>query len=381
MVHLKEVRLFYSKYLKELPDFSKATNLEVLNLTDCSALNSVHPSIFSLDKLEILSLYSCYSLKKITRDILLKSLRHLKLAYCLNHRELWDIRFNALPSYQSKLEVLILRGTLFKIIPELPSSLEVLLVEGCESLRTVLFPSMVVEQFKQNRKRVEFWNCMNLDVRSLKNIALNAQISMKKYAYQHILGRKDKYDSSPGEYWYPGNSIPEWLEYKTTKDDMTIDILITQLSPPLGFVFCFILSKGNVNCDRIELNVTTIDGESESEGDGEQNNVNIYMIKSFFSMDTDHVFVVYRPQCSSYLSSIAKTQTRFKIKATAKSDLNEAGPLMELKGFGVSIINQSTYLNFIQQMELFDYINKWNRILLSIIFWISFQRLRMRNLI
>jgi hypothetical protein len=116
---------------------------------------------------------------------------------------------NALPSTlgcQSKLEVLGLRSTKIKSIPssiknltrlrkldidfskmlvalpELPSSVETLLLNDCESLKTVLFPSTVAEQLKENKKRAEFWNCLNLDESSLINIWLNVQINLMKFA-------------------------------------------------------------------------------------------------------------------------------------------------------------------------------------------------------
>jgi hypothetical protein len=99
----------------------------------------------------------------------------------------------ALPSSfgcQSKLEVLVLLGTKIESIPSsiinlkrlrvldiqfcsklqavpvLPSSLGTLIVE-CKSLKSVVFPSTVTEQFKENKKRIEFWNCLNLDERSV----------------------------------------------------------------------------------------------------------------------------------------------------------------------------------------------------------------------
>lgn len=360
----------------------------------------------------MLDLSLCISLTNITRDIHLSSLRYLNLAQCHN---LWkfnmeseqpDIRVNALPSYESKLEILVLIGILFEnlpswiinqtrldyldlrfcsnlqVLPELPSSLETLLVEGSESLKTVSFPSIVVEQFKQNRKKVSFWNCLNLDEHSLKNIEINAQINLMKYAYQHLSGKEhdyvEKYTSHQAMYVYPGSSVPNWLEYKSTKNDMIIDLSIAQ-TPPLGFIFCFILSTG-VGIDyENELNVTIID----DEGVGEKNDIKICLNRSSIFLKTDHVCIIYNQQCSSYISSKVTHQTRFKIKATLKGEIDifKDQPGVKLKGFGVKTINPSTYINFTQQIELFDYINKLSYIMVSIILCISFQQLRMKNLI
>ncbi|XP_029125756.1 disease resistance protein RPP5 [Cajanus cajan] len=52
LVNLKQVRLYGSKYLKELPDFSKAINLELLDVRFCSQLTNLTVSISSLDNLE-----------------------------------------------------------------------------------------------------------------------------------------------------------------------------------------------------------------------------------------------------------------------------------------------------------------------------------------
>ncbi|KAK2432619.1 disease resistance protein RPV1 [Trifolium repens] len=289
LVNLKEVRLSNSILLKELPDFSKATSLNVLLMEHCPRLESVHPSIFSLEKLVQLDLSLCFSLATFTSSSHLSSLHYLNLGFCTNlskfsatfkniiELDLTAIPINALPpsiGFQSKLETLVLKLSEIESIPssiknltrlkkldiqrckkllalpELPSSLETLLVE-CKSLKTVLFPSTAAEQFKENKKRVEFWNCLNLDERSLINIGFNMQINLMKFAYQHLstlehdyvesyVDYKDNFSSYQAVYVYPGSSVPEWFEYKTTENEMIVD-LSSHLSPLLGFVFCFIL--------------------------------------------------------------------------------------------------------------------------------------------
>ncbi|KAJ1402724.1 Leucine-rich repeat domain superfamily [Sesbania bispinosa] len=64
--------------------------------------------------------------------------------------------------------------------PELPLSLEILLAQECRSLETVFFPS-VADQFKENRNKVVFSNCLKLDEDSLMAIGLNAQINVMKF--------------------------------------------------------------------------------------------------------------------------------------------------------------------------------------------------------
>ncbi|KAJ1419291.1 Leucine-rich repeat 3 [Sesbania bispinosa] len=309
LVNLKEVILNHAKFLKELPDFSKATNLEVLDVNCCHQLNSVHPSIFSLNKLEKLDLSLCFSLTKFTSDAHLSSLRYLNLGYCQNLRKfsvksenitelhLTGIRANALPSSfgcQTKLEVLVLGASEIKslpsciknltrlrhldlrfcsklqALPELPSSLETLLIDRGRSLKTVLFPSTAAEQLKENRKRVEFWNCLNLDESSLMDIGLNAQINLMKFTYQHL--------SSPEH-----DHVENYDDYK----------------------------------DKIELNISIINGEGEGD-----KSVNIYIARSI-------------------------------IKVTARTETNvfREKPEVELKGFGVSPHHPMHFLLAVEDEE------------------------------
>ncbi|KAI9072653.1 hypothetical protein K1719_045373 [Acacia pycnantha] len=64
---LKNLRILNlsSKVLEELPDFSRAPNLEIVSLRNCQNLCSVHPSILSLPKLVSLDLSFCFQLKSL----------------------------------------------------------------------------------------------------------------------------------------------------------------------------------------------------------------------------------------------------------------------------------------------------------------------------
>ncbi|KAG4990827.1 hypothetical protein AAZX31_09G072600 [Glycine max] len=244
LVNLKEINLSGSEKLKELPDLSKATNLEVLLLRGCSMLTSVHPSVFSLIKLEKLDLYGCGSLTILSSHSIC-SLSYLNLERCVNLREfsvmsmnMKDLRLGwtkvkELPSsfeQQSKLKLLHLKGSAIErlpssfnnltqllhlevsncsnlqTIPELPPLLKTLNAQSCTSLLTLpeislsiktlsaidcksletVFLSSAVEQLKKNRRQVRFWNCLNLNKDSLVAIALNAQIDVMKFANQHL---------------------------------------------------------------------------------------------------------------------------------------------------------------------------------------------------
>ncbi|AES86731.2 disease resistance protein (TIR-NBS-LRR class), putative [Medicago truncatula] len=374
LVNLKEVTLSHSGFLKVIPDFSKATNLNVLNIQGCYGLTSIHPSIFSLDKLLKLDLSLCLSLAPFTTNSNLSSLHYVSAIPpdalpssfgFLGKLEILDLVFTAIESIPSSIKNLTRLRKLdirfcskLVALPELPSSVETLLVE-CESLKTVFFPSVI--------------NLMKFAYRHSAALLHHAKSNESNADY------KDKFDSYQAVYLYPGSSVPEWFKYRTAQDDMIIDLSPFFLSPLLGFVFCSILAKDSQFCYQIELNITTIDVVDDEEKDG----VSIFMYRYFFSSFSDHVCMIYDPPCSRYLTSIAKKQTRFKIKVTARTTpgFDRERPEVELKGFGIRPIIPLRDKNIVEQMELFDYVNKWSRTVLSIIICISFLRLKMKKLI
>ncbi|KAK7349756.1 hypothetical protein VNO77_07392 [Canavalia gladiata] len=400
LMNLKEVKVSGSKNLTELPDLSRATNLEVLDISFCPQLTSVVPSIFSLRKLKKLDLRAC-SLTKLTSDNHLSSLSYLKLGSCTKLKEFSVIsdnmieldlsytRVNSLPSSferQNKLEVLWLSRSGIESLPssfknlmslrylsvydskelhtltELPPSLETLEASYCTSLKTVLFPS-IDEQLQENRKEVYFWNCLNLDEQSLKAIELNAHINVMKSAYQHLSAPDENYHDynlSHGlyqvKYVYPGSIVPEWLQYKTTKYDMIIDLSSTSHSSSLGFVFCFVVSYPKFKTvigHRFTFYITISDYDDESKKDS----IDIYMSDSYIWLLSDHVCVIYDQRCSRYLSNRAKNQTRFKltVKAEAVAVARQRG--VGLKGFGVSPIYKAGYHNFMEDIKSIAYHN------------------------
>ncbi|XP_061361197.1 putative disease resistance protein At4g11170, partial [Gastrolobium bilobum] len=374
LVNLKEVNLSRSRLLKELPDFSIATNLEVLDISWCEKLTSVH--IFSLHKLEELDVHCCSSLVRLTSDTRLNSLKCLNLETCHKLREFsvtsanmieLNLRFtcvDALPAsfgHQSKLEILDLACCeiesfpssiknltrlhhlnvdgcqKLKTLPELPPSLQTLLAKYCRSLETALFPSTATEQFNENRRRVQFWNCLNLVEHSLMAIELNAQINVMNLAHTNLsMGEhrhiQNYYRQAKYAYVYPGCRVPDWLEYKTTTDYVIIDLSSSPTSPPLGFIFGFIIGEKQV-ISSLKFNIIITDGE----GEGNMGSVHMYMAtQTIVFADSDHVCVLYDEHCSSYLNSKARTQTRFKIKVTVDSEITSLR--IALKGFGVLIV-------------------------------------------
>ncbi|KAK7390301.1 hypothetical protein VNO78_25603 [Psophocarpus tetragonolobus] len=84
---LKEVKVTGSVNLKELPDLSEATNLEVLDISGCVQLTSVTPSIFSLNKLKILKL-DYHSFSKIIINNHISSLSFFTVKGSIEQKEI-----------------------------------------------------------------------------------------------------------------------------------------------------------------------------------------------------------------------------------------------------------------------------------------------------
>ncbi|KAK7349761.1 hypothetical protein VNO77_07398 [Canavalia gladiata] len=305
LVNSKEVELHGSTFLKDI------SNIRDDDFRLCDQLTNVYPSILSLDKLEKLDLNHTL-LTILTRATYLSTLSYLDFGFC--HIELGymdTIEFDSYFGLQSNLQILHLRGSGveslplsiknlrrlryldvsycrgLQTLPQLPPSLEALLATECSSLKTVLFPS-VAEQFEEDRKRVEFWNCFILDEPSVAAIELNAQINVKKFAFQHLSALEHSnaeyyndynyyYDSYQATYLYPGRRVPEWLDYKTTEDYILIDLSSTPRSSPLGFVFCFIVGEDPL----IGLGLKFILSISDDEGEGNEENIEIYMSREF----------------------------------------------------------------------------------------------------
>ncbi|KAI9073759.1 hypothetical protein K1719_044256 [Acacia pycnantha] len=200
LMNLKIINLSFSDKLKELPDFSKACNLEIVDLQCCSNLRTIHPSILSLPKLVSLNLSHCFKLKNLHGENHLKSLKHLTLDYCKRLKEflLSSEEMRSLELVETSIKTLNLPiGRWLRTLPELPSSITHFYVSECTSLETMDFTLM----------------------RAIYNNAGEVKVC------------------------YPGSTIPKGFKYSQMgKNSITIE-----LAPPsssdqlLGFVCCCIL--------------------------------------------------------------------------------------------------------------------------------------------
>ncbi|RDX75328.1 Protein SUPPRESSOR OF npr1-1, CONSTITUTIVE 1, partial [Mucuna pruriens] len=289
---LKTLNAQHCESLQTLPELPQL--IKTLNVRHCTSLQTLQKLPSSLK-----SLYAqyCESLQNLPE--LPELIETLNVQYCKS--------LQTLPQFPPSLQRL--RANNCKSLESLPKfshSLEFLDVSGCESLKSVLFPSTAVEQLKGNRRWVQFRDCFNLEEHSLGAIELNAQINIMKFANQHL--------STPSHH-HVKLHVPEWLEYKTTEDNVIIDLSFAPPSPFLDFIFCFVF--------------VTISGEGEGEKDRKYMD---YLWED--PIESDHVCVVYYKGKFDFLISRAENETRFKIQVKIESDYAMAEEV--LKGFGAA---------------------------------------------
>ncbi|XP_033141692.1 disease resistance-like protein DSC2, partial [Brassica rapa] len=141
---LKLLDLSLSRYLKRIPDLSKATSLEKLDLHGCESLLELTSSIDSATKLTICNLSNCRLLKELPSSISrLINLEELNLSDCSSLKE-----FSGCSSLEKLSGCLSLKelNLSFTVIMEVPSSMRTwpcfyqLDMAGCSSLKE--FPNV-----------------------------------------------------------------------------------------------------------------------------------------------------------------------------------------------------------------------------------------------
>ena len=79
---LTEIHLQNSKFLKQVPDVSGASNFKKINISDCQNLTEVHDSVGFLDKLVSLVAWRCKNLCILPRSIKSAFLQELDFSDC-----------------------------------------------------------------------------------------------------------------------------------------------------------------------------------------------------------------------------------------------------------------------------------------------------------
>ncbi|XP_044469704.1 disease resistance-like protein DSC1 [Mangifera indica] len=127
-VNLKHIDLSHSEHLCKIPDFSLMSNLESLNLEDCTNLLESFSSIHNLHKLVILNLQGCKRFDNLPISFNCQSLREVNLSNCSNLE-----RVQYLPK---SVEELYLDGTAIKELQSIEHlfKLEKLSLRRCSRL-------------------------------------------------------------------------------------------------------------------------------------------------------------------------------------------------------------------------------------------------------
>ncbi|KAH0857242.1 hypothetical protein HID58_085503 [Brassica napus] len=105
LANLKKMDLLASGNLKELPDLSKATKLEKLNLSFCVSLVEIPSSFLHLQKLQTLTMTGFINLEVMPSHLNLASLKQVNMMGCSRLRNLPVISTNIRRLYISEIEV------------------------------------------------------------------------------------------------------------------------------------------------------------------------------------------------------------------------------------------------------------------------------------
>ncbi|XP_010532223.2 PREDICTED: disease resistance protein RML1B-like isoform X1 [Tarenaya hassleriana] len=262
---LKLMDLSFSKKLKEIPDLSKAINIEKLDISQCESLVTLHSSICELHQLKDLIMWGCSKIEYVPTNINLTSLDSLYMSGCSSLRSIPNMSTNVkylslgkmshtfwshfaassisrntfsqtLKSIQvlrlsynnfvsipdcikelSELRYLFLKNCRNLIeLPELPSSLVVLFAENCASLRTISNP------FQNSNMVLDFGNCLRLEPEA-REIILNSSC---EYAF------------------LPGENVPTYFTRQVRGSSLTIHLGQRPLSSFSRFKACVVLASG-----------------------------------------------------------------------------------------------------------------------------------------
>ncbi|KAG5376661.1 hypothetical protein IGI04_041257, partial [Brassica rapa subsp. trilocularis] len=135
LASLKQMDLSASTKIKDIPNLSKATNLENLYLRFCKGLASVPSSLQNLNKLKVLDMSSCVRLNALPTNMNLESLSVLNMKGCSKLR--------IFPEISSQVKFMSVGETAIEEVPlsiSLWPQLISLEMSGCKKLKT--FPKL-----------------------------------------------------------------------------------------------------------------------------------------------------------------------------------------------------------------------------------------------
>ncbi|RVW64939.1 TMV resistance protein N [Vitis vinifera] len=262
---LKFMDLSHSKYLVETPNFSGISNLEKLDLTGCTYLREVHPTLGVLGKLSFLSLRDCKMLKNIPNSICkLKSLETFIFSGCSKVenfpenfgnleqlKELYadETAISALPSsicHLRILQVLSFNGckgppsaSWLTLLPRKSSNSGKFLLSplsGLGSLKELNLRDCNISEGADLSHLAILSSLEYLDLSGNNFISLPSSMSQLSQLALATFLQTHKRSDMLGTV-VPGSEIPDWFSYQSSGNVVNIEL------PPNWFNSNFLVSK------------------------------------------------------------------------------------------------------------------------------------------
>ncbi|KAL1224668.1 Disease resistance protein RPS6 [Cardamine amara subsp. amara] len=243
---LKEMNLGGSEDLKEIPDLSRATNLETLYLYGCSSLVELPSSIGNLNKLSWLYMPGCKNLEILPSGIInLQSLDRLYLIGCSKLKSFPDISRN--------VSQLNLSGTAIEEIPWWVGNFKRLKILDMESCSMLKYASKGEWQWKQTKSPLNYqvanpWSVSlpyyfapQVDFRKCINLDLEALLQQQSVFGQVMLS---------------GEEMPLYFTHKAkgTSSSLTIPLLPISTYPFIRLRVCAVIFSRSLGAGDIKLN-------------------------------------------------------------------------------------------------------------------------------
>ncbi|KAK8329793.1 hypothetical protein V6Z12_A11G348600, partial [Gossypium hirsutum] len=257
---LKLMNLEGSQNLIKTPDFTTASNLEVLTLKGCTKLVDVHPSIAVLKSLKVLNLRDCKSLRSLPTIIGMESLETLILSGCSSL-----IRFPEIDRKMKRLKTLDLSGCYrvenlsenlqhlcklkmmdlegFQNLIKTPdfttaSNLEVLTLKGCTKLVDVhpsiaVLKSLKVLNLKDCKSLRSFPTIIRMEY--LETLILSGCSSLVRFP--EIDGKMKRLKTLDLSGCYRVENLSENLQHEKFLEEL--DLTETAITEPPSFIFQF----------------------------------------------------------------------------------------------------------------------------------------------
>ncbi|RID44597.1 hypothetical protein BRARA_I01381 [Brassica rapa] len=304
--NLKKLNLKSSYNLEELPDLANATNLEILNVTECPSLVEIHSSVGNLHKLEKLKMNYCGKLQVVPTLFNSASLQSVSIAGCYQLRKFPDIsatitelsivdtmleEFTASIRLWSRLEDLRIVGSVteheyFLTQPHVPrlmlekSGADIERIPDCikdlhclEDLYIVGCPKLVsLPELPTSLKRLIVWKCESVE--TLVPFPSDSQIFLLFFPNCFKLGpeaRRIISQQRSCHQFLPGRDMPAEFTHRVIGNSLTISsnacgrfkmcVIFSPISEMEDTIDIDLMSRISINgCPKKNCIVSLLDG-------------------------------------------------------------------------------------------------------------------------